>query len=117
MGAKLNSKTHLHNTVCFSIFFSLFLRAWLQSVKKCYYDHKKMSLKNQEKGVKNTESVEKISQIATKQAYKQTNFKSMNKSEIVHISVAFLLINVLLWNFFNFFNLFEISINSEFFEF
>ncbi len=68
---------------------------------------KKMSLKNQEKSVKNTESVENISQMAPKQTYKQTNFKSMNKSEIVHISVAFLLVNVL--EFFSTFSTYSIS--------
>jgi hypothetical protein len=71
MGAKLKSKTHLQNR--FFDFLSRFLRVWLQSLKKYYYDLKKnFFLKKSKKVSKNAEfhadfeSVEKVVKKCTK---------------------------------------------------
>ncbi len=78
MGAKLKSETHLQNT--FFDFMSLFLRVWLQSLKKVLiWPKKKIFLKKSKKVPKNAEfhadfeSVEKVVKKAHKK-YKQKKF-------------------------------------------
>jgi hypothetical protein len=50
MSAKLKSKTLLQNT--FFDFLSRFLRVWLQSLKKYYYDLTQIFLEKIKKGAK-----------------------------------------------------------------
>ncbi len=115
MGAKLKSKTHLLNT--FFDFLSRFLRIWLQSLKKYYYDLKKIFLQKNKKRCQKTQNftlisnpLKKLLKNAPKKVTGKTSLTNMSKNEKSAFFRHVFANNICWCIFLNFFNGFEISV-------